>query len=604
MLTSTRQLACIVFTDIVGYSALMGRDEQKAFDVLIKNRQLQKPIVEAHRGRLLKEMGDGMMASFSTATDAVNAAIQILEKSMADSHFQLRIGIHLGEVVFENEDVFGDGVNIASRIQAVALPGSIYISDAVAANVTNKRGIQTRFVKEEKLKNIDSPVRIYEVVTSGSSKNITPKESSGHHSGDNSIAVMPFVNMSNDPEQDYFCDGVSEEIINALGQLTHLRVIARTSTFSFKGKTIDLREIGKLLDVRNILEGSVRKAGKRLRINAQLISASNGSRLWSNQYDRELEDVFAIQEDIATQVATSVKGFLTSEEKQVIRRPEPRIEAYEYFLKGRQAFHQLQLPLSTELFRKAIAADVDYAQAYAGLADAHSWLYEWEGQNETDLDQAEENSCKSLALAPNTAESHVSRAYVLALSKKYDEAEREFNKAIELNPNSFDAYYLFGRSSFARGDIEKSAELFRKASEVRQEDYQSLLLLSQSERMLGRDQDMSIARQSIVRARKQLALNPNDTRALSLGSGTLYEIGEEKEAFEWLNRALEINPEDSSVLFNGACLYAKAGDISHALDLLERGFQRGSGNKSWIAHDPDYEPLRNEPRFKAILNLE
>jgi adenylate cyclase len=303
-------------------------------------------------------------------------------------------------------------------------------------------------------------------------------------------------------------------------------------------------------------------------------------------------------------VATSVQGFLTTEEKQVIRRPETRIEAYEYFLRGRQSFHQLALPEAVRLFQKAIEVDADYAQAYAGLADAHSWLYEWEGQRETDLDQAEENSCKALALAPNTAESHVSRAYVLSLGKKYDEAEHEFNKAIELNANSFDAYYLFGRSSFARGDIEMSAELFRKASEVRQEDYQSLLLLAQSERMLGRDKDLTIARQSIVRARKQLALNPNDTRALSLGSGTLYEIGEEKEAFEWLNRALAINPEESSVLFNGACLYAKAGDIGHALDLLERGFQRGSGNKSWIANDPDYEPLRNEPRFKALLNNE
>jgi adenylate cyclase len=601
MLTSSRQLACIVFTDIVGYSALMGRDEQKAFDILVKNRELQKPIVEANGGRLLKEMGDGMMASFTTATDAVNAAVQIQEKLQTDNLFQLRIGIHLGEVVFENQDVFGDGVNIASRIQSVAVPGSIYISEAVATNVINKRGIQTRYVKEEKLKNIHAPIRIYEVVTNRSHEGSAQNETQGLPLPGNSIAVMPFVNMSNDIEQDYFCDGVSEEIINALGQLNRLRVIARTSTFSFKGKTIDLREIGKLLDVRTILEGSVRKAGKRLRINAQLISVSNGSRLWSNQYDRELEDVFAIQEDIATQVATSVQGYLTSEEKQVIRRQETIIEAYEYFLRGRQSFHRLMLPESVQQFQKAIEVDAEYAQAYAGLADAHSWIYEWEGQRETDLKQAEENSCKALSLAPNMAESHVSRGYVLALGKKYDAAEQEFNKAIELNSNSFDAYYLFGRSSFARGDIEKSAELFRKASEVRQEDYQSLLLLAQSLRMLGKDKDQSIARRSIERARKQLELNPKDSRALSLGSGTLFEIGEREEAFEWLNRAIEINPEDSSVLFNGACLYSKAGDINNALNLLERGFQRGSGNRSWMAQDPDYDSLRNEPRFKALL---
>ena len=241
---------------------------------------------------------------------------------------------------------------------------------------------------------------------------------------DSSIAVLPFINMSADPEQEYFCDGISEEIINSLAQINNLRVIARTSVFSFKGKNLDVREIGKTLNVNNLLEGSVRKSGNRLRITTQLIKVSDGSHLWSNRYDRVLEDVFAIQEDIAENVATSLKGFLTPKEKEAIHRPETNIEAYEYYLKGRQLFHQLFLKEAQRMFERAVEIDPEYASAYAGLADAHSWLYEWEGSKDSDLAAAEKNSSKALSLAPNLAESHTARAFVFSLSGNYKEAEK------------------------------------------------------------------------------------------------------------------------------------------------------------------------------------
>ncbi len=315
--------------------------------------------------------------------------------------------------------------------------------------------------------------------------------------GGKSIAVLPFVNMSNDPEQEYFCEGISEEIINALAQLGHLRVIARTSAFSFKGKNIDVREIGKTLDVSTLLEGSVRKAGNHLRITAKLLKVSDGSHLWSNRYDRVLEDVLSIQENIAENVATALQGVLTNKEKEAIRRPETIIEAYDYFLKGRQLFHQLALKESQKLFEKAIEVDAGYAPAYAGLADAHSWLYEWEGADNADLEAAERNSQKALSLAPNLSESHSSRGFVLALGKRYDEAEQEFKEAIRLNINSYDAYYYYGRSCFARGQIQESAELFRKASEVRREDFQSMLLLALSLRILGNDKTQEATKEGI-----------------------------------------------------------------------------------------------------------
>jgi len=349
------------------------------------------------------------MASFNTVSDSVYDAIKIQEDCKASGDFQLRIGIHLGEVVFENGDVFGDGVNIASRIQAVTEPGCVYVSEAVSANVSNKKGIRIRFVREERLRNVKEPVRIYEILNG----NISMTTETSVYD-ENSIAVLPLINMSNDPEQDYFCDGIAEEIMNALGQLNNLRVVARTSAFSFKGKNVDVREIGKALNVRTILEGSVRKSGKRLKIGTKLISSSTGSQLWSNMYDRELEDIFSIQEDIAGSVATAIKGFLTREEKETIRRPETVLPAYEYFLKGRQLFHDLKLPDARDMFQKAIRLDSEYAPAYAGLADAQSWLYEWEGASPSVLAEAEQNSLKALTLAPNLSESHSFRGYILA----------------------------------------------------------------------------------------------------------------------------------------------------------------------------------------------
>ena len=601
-MSQSRQLAAIMFTDIVGYTALMGNDEEKAFRILSKNRELQKPIIEQFNGRWIKELGDGVMASFNTVSDSVNAAIRIQKESHAVPDLQLTIGIHLGEVVVENEDVFGDGVNIAARIQAFAIPDSIYISEAIHNNISNKQGIETSFVKQVKLKNVNSPMRIYEVITALKihSSKISIRESVQESSG-KSIAVLPFANMSNDPDQDYFCDGISEEIIDALAQLNNLRVIARTSAFSFKGKNIDVREIGKTLDVMTLLEGSVRKSGNWLRITTKLVSVSDGSHLWTNRYDRELEDIFSIQEDIATNVATELKGFLTSHEKEVIRPQKTLIEAYECFLKGLELFHQLDVFNSKIMFEKSILIDPDYAPAHAGLSEVLSYIYEWFGGTNNNLMLAESHSVKALSLSPNISESHSSYGFVLSLRKRYDEAEREFIEAIRLNSNSYDAYYRYGRYSFARGNIEKSAEMFLKASEVRLEDFQSLLLYAQSLKMLGDHRWQDSLREGLMRVRKHLELNPTDRRALSLGAASLFDNREKKEAIEWMNKAIELYPEDGTVIFNGACLFAKNGSKEKAISLLDIAVEKGYGNKEWIDQDQDYDSLRNEPGFMELM---
>ncbi len=420
------------------------------------------------------------------------------------------------------------------------------------------------------------------------------------------IAVLPFADMSPGRDQDYLCEGLAEELINALTRIDGLQVASRTASFQFRGAGEDVRAVGRHLGVGILLEGSVRKEGDRLRVTVQLVEAATGYHRWSQRFDRTLDDVFAIQDEIAESVATSLRGsVLSGSEKQSLLRPHTGAAAYEYYLRGRQhlpRMTQSDLEKSAEMFESAIELDAKYGPAVAGLAMVHATLYEWFGAREDDLAQAERASQRALELAPGLAEAHVARGFTLSLSACYDEAAREFEHAIRINPNSFDSYYYFARTSFAGGDIKRSAELFRKASKIRHEDFQSPLLHSQSLRMLGRGEESKEAeREGIRRAEHALVLNPLDGRALSLGSCALFHDGQRARALEWSQRSLELYPEDMSTLINSACLRAKEGLKEEALELLERVFARGWGKRAWVENDPDYDILRDDPRFKKLL---
>jgi len=351
-MSSTRQLAAIMFTDIVGYTALMGDDEQKAFDLLNKNRQLQKPIIEQYGGRWIKELGDGVMASFATATDAVQCAISIQQACNNIPGLQLRIGIHLGDVVFEDNDVFGDGVNIASRLQAIASPGSIYISEAIHNNIANKKEINTKYVRAETLKNVKESVRIYEVNSGDANtlhswkrknKKPSPKrkkiifgtiglflllvllgyffiinKNNGNDKKpeENSIAVLYFDNMSGDSTQEYFSDGMTEEIISRLSGISGLKVKSRTSVLQYKNQTKTAKQIAQELGVNNIIGGSVRKQENKVLITAQLINGVTEENIWSETYPREMKDVFEVQSDIAQQIVRKFQLNLSKADKK------------------------------------------------------------------------------------------------------------------------------------------------------------------------------------------------------------------------------------------------------------------------------------------------
>jgi TolB-like protein/Flp pilus assembly protein TadD len=421
-----------------------------------------------------------------------------------------------------------------------------------------------------------------------------------------SIAVLPFADMSPSQDQGYLCEGLAEELINALTQVEGLRVAARTASFQFRGKGEDVQVVGKQLNVETLLEGSVRKSDDRLRVTVQLIEVATGYHRWSHRFDGRFEDVFAMQDEIAESVAASLRGGDAGPRR---KRPPQRVntgpDVYELYLRGRQHLPRIlrgDLAAAADSFRRAIELDPMYAPAYAGLATAHSTMYEWFGANDADLAGAEHASQRALELAPDLAETHVARGCALSLMKRYEDASKAFEAAIRLNPNLFDAYYYYARTQFARGDVAGSATLFKRAAEVRQEDYQSAFLLAQSLKMMGRHDEASAwRREGIRRAEHALALNPVDGRAMSLGALYLLDEGQAQRAIEWSDRALELYPDDMSSLGNGACLQARLGHADRAIALLERVSAHGWGQRDWLERDPDYESLRDDPRFQKLV---
>jgi serine/threonine protein kinase/Flp pilus assembly protein TadD len=420
-----------------------------------------------------------------------------------------------------------------------------------------------------------------------------------------SVAVLPFANMSNDADNEYFTDGMAEEIINALNKVQSLRVAARTSSFAFKGKNEDVGEIGKKLKVSTVLEGSVRKMGNRLRITAQLVNVADGYHLWSERYDREMEDVFAIQDDISQAIVKALKVILTEgEKKQIEKARVENVAAYDYYLRGRQYYqiHRKSLEYARQMFNRAVETDPEYARAYAGVADTCSLLYMYYDAREFNLKQADFASAKALELEPDLAEAHVARGLAVSLSKRFDEAESEFEKAMKLDPKLFEAAYWYGRALEAEGRFAEAVKLYERAQVLRPEDYQAPSFLAQAYRALGMTDESNAAdRRAIRLMHERLELNPSDARAANLLAATYATMGEPDKAVDFADRSLAIDPDDAMLLYNVCCTYTLLGRYDDAIGCLERAVDKGFGHREWIDHDPDLEPIRNNPRYQAIM---
>jgi TolB-like protein/cytochrome c-type biogenesis protein CcmH/NrfG len=423
-----------------------------------------------------------------------------------------------------------------------------------------------------------------------------------------SVAILPFVDMSPGRDQEYFCDGIAEEIINSLCCIRDLRIASRTSSFQFKGRAADVREIGRALGVGAVLEGSVRKAGERVRITAQLVSSSDGYHLWSESYDRDLSDVFAIQTEIAQKLVGALRVSLSRQERELIqRRGTSNAEAYDLYLRGQAHLRDgtdTEMNPAIRFFREAIQRDERFAQAHAGIAHAQSLKGLWRvGMTQADFDEAFAASRRALELEPRMPEAYIARAMLLSLQGRDNEAHQDYEEAIRLNPASFDAHYLYARHRFQSGDFERAVPLYEEAIRLRPDDYQALSLLEGSLLKLGRvEQQAEVARRAMRAIDRQLAIDPQDGRALQLGTTNAARLGLRDKARDLAERALKARPDAFASYYNVACAYSILGDIDDALKMLDGAVQHGRGNLEWIEHDPDFDNLRSDPRFAVILN--
>ena len=448
----TRKLAAVMFTDIIGYTALMSKDERKALALLKKNRELQKSLAEKHNGEFLKEMGDGTLLCFQSALDAVRCAMEIQQSVKDDTDLNLRIGIHTGDIVFKEGDVFGDGVNVASRIEKLAETGGICISEHVYQSVRNQPTIDAVFLDEKKLKNVDHPIKIYALGGEGSSvpqfNGLIPKEKG---TKEKSIIVLPFDDMSPDKDNEYFSDGLTEEIITDLSHIHDLLVISRNSAMTFKGTKKKTKEIAREVNVNYVLEGSVRKAGNNLRIAAQLIDAKNDAHLWAKKYKGTLDDIFDIQEEVSRSIVDALKVQLTPKEsKQIAERPIDNVNAYEYYYHAKKEIYRTTeegLNRALKDLQSGLEIVGENVLLNTGMAEAYLQYYEYgiKADEETLLN-----------------------------------VEKYAKKIVEVQPDSDNSYYLLGRIERFRGSCIKAAQYLEKAYKVNPKNTSALLFLAHS----------------------------------------------------------------------------------------------------------------------------
>ena len=474
MSENSHQLAAIVFADVVGYTAMMQEDENDAVEKINRFRQSLETIATELDGKIVQYYGDGSLLLFRSATDASEFA-KLLQMDLNEEPFvPVRIGIHMGDVLLQNGNVFGDVVNIASRIQAFAPAGGIYISEMVFLNIVNKTGLDSVFISEESLKNVKEPVRIYEVLTQFS-KPVIPslpaEKKLARRIDDNTIAVLPFSNMSSDKEQEYFSDGLTEDIITQLSKIKSLKVISRTSVMQYKKNPKTIKEIGNELGVAVILEGSVQRNAGQVRITAQLINAITDEHLWAESYDRPVDDIFSIQREVAIAITTVLNTKLSKKETENLdNKPTVDMQAYDMYLRGKflvEKRNKTDLLIARELFQMAVNIDKTFAIAYAGLADTYL-LSSYRGYQDPDvmLMVAKKHIDVALGLDTSSGEIQATLGYWYHQTFNWKEAENSYRKSIRLNSNQSNVYLWLAILLEAKGEQEEALNIYNLGSEV------------------------------------------------------------------------------------------------------------------------------------------
>ena len=440
-----------------------------------------------------------------------------------------------------------------------------------------------------------------------SSKQKTGSAAAAARAPEKSVAVLYFENLGGSKDDEYFRDGMTEDIITELSKIKELQVFPRAAVLAYRDKPVTGPQVGRELNAACVLSGSLRRAGNRLRITAQLIQAQTGHSIWAERYDRELKDVFEVQDEIARSISQALRIKLSpQEEKAIARKQTENAQAYDYYLRGRQFFHQFRrrgFDFARQMFARAIVIDPQYARAFAGVADCCSFLYMYWDSSEDNLNEAEAASRKALELDPELAETHAARGLAFALRKDFANARMEFETAIQLDPKLYEAFYFYARTSFQSGDLTKAAELYEQASRLNPDDYQAASLLVPVYHGLGKPAEAEATERRALRlTERHIELHPDDPRALYLGAGILARMGDHERSLEWARRALAIDPDESGILYNVACVYALLGRTEDAIGCLEKVMTHGTFYKNWAAKDSDLDSLRADPRFQAILS--
>jgi adenylate cyclase len=574
-----RKLAAILYADVAGYSRLTGEDEEGTHRTLRAYLDAITSHIQVHEGRVVHYAGDAVLAEFATVSDALSCAVEVQrdlktrnEDLPGERKVQFRIGVNLGEVIVDQDEIYGDGVNIAARLETLADPGGICVSEAVYSAIGNKLPLEYVFLGEQSVKNIEKPVRTYSVIFDADGAVQVPAKASTNtrltrwsaigavavvlllagmglfiwHSPQEpgtdaaersaplplpdkpSIAVLPFSNMSGDPNQGYFSDGISEDIITDLSKVSNLRVIARNSSFSYRGKSVKIQTVGEELGVQYVLEGSVRKVDDRVRITAQLVKASDGYHVWAERYDRKLVDIFALQDEITHRIVSALLVELTPEEKeQLTHKTTDNFEAYDLFLQGLQHLNsEVDVQLAQDLYQRAIELDPKFGRAYGALAVTLSRSYvRGSSDSPETLDRALGLAQKAVMLNPYTPQTYWALGYVYLYRKEYDKAIDALQRAVTLAPNYADGYGL-------------------------------LALINNN---LGR------AKEAIRLIQKAMTLNPNYTWDYPYNLGrAYYAIGRYPDAVEALQKALARNPQATGAHWFLAASYVRLGQLDDA----------------------------------------
>jgi adenylate cyclase len=613
-----RRLAAIVAADIVGYSRLMEANEEQTLVTLRRHRrEFIDPTIATYGGRIFKVMGDGLLVEFGSVLSAARCAVDVQRGMLTrnadipqDRHFKFRVGINFGDLLVEGDDYYGDGVNMAVRLQGLAGPGDITCSAAVREALGNKLDVDFADLGQRSVKNISHPLHVY-ALNWGEGAHVAPSHEVGQTrrlSDKPSIAILPFANLSDDPEQGYFSDGITEDIITDLSNVSGLFVLSRNTVFAFRNRARSVERAAKELGVAYVVEGSVRKAGNRVRINAELTDGVSDGHIWGARYDRDLTDIFAVQDEIAKSIVEQLKVKLLPDEQRAIERaPTDNVEAYTHYLRGREYYHiasRANHLMARQSFARAIELDDRYARAYAGIAACDIRLKSSYG-SPISIESILATADKALAIDPGLAEAYSARGFALSVDGRRAEAISAFEHALALDPNCHEANRYYAEFCVTDGQFDLAAKLFQRGIEIKPTDYGGSIMLINVFRSLGeKEKARRYAQIGVKRCEEELAAHPENANCACLGATALAFVGDRDRAVQWLDRALATDPGDINIQYNAACTFALLGEVERAVDVLAAWVpQVGTEMKLWFRNDSDFDSIRTHPYYRKLLEM-